>query len=294
MAAPPIVSPSSLYSCPPPPYSYPASTASSVVGGHNGYISPSDSRKGSDDDKEPQQSSRHSLPSISEALLNRGEAPLSITSLLSKTGPPQPQQSQPIPSRSPTSPSRRTYTDPPPRAPATSLSHSHSSPIYSEAPSRSPYSPRLTTDSGNPRSAGVNPYDGRYSAMQPPKTAPSPANISRPAMPAPQFRHSSPTYENVPRSAPTMNPSLTYGAYPTPYSYGPPMQPIPSYPPSSSPSYHPAWRYAEPDNDRSEDPRRAPSKDSPVKPGFGEAIKRHLEVFDLETSLNEASRLSGI
>ncbi|KAL2056029.1 hypothetical protein ABVK25_003671 [Lepraria finkii] len=33
MSAPPLISPSSIYSGPPPPYSYPSSTASSVIGG---------------------------------------------------------------------------------------------------------------------------------------------------------------------------------------------------------------------------------------------------------------------
>ena len=41
------------------------------------------------------------------------------------------------------------------------------------------------------------------------------------------------------------------------------------------------------DFERAEEARKTASKGSPVAPSFGETVKRHLERFDLETSLNE-------
>ncbi|KAL8686733.1 MAG: hypothetical protein Q9224_005355, partial [Gallowayella concinna] len=77
MPAPPLVSPSSMYSGPPPPYSYPSSTASSVVGGHtNGYMSsPIDARPIlNDDKKEQQQRTSTSLDNV-VVVQNRSGAP---------------------------------------------------------------------------------------------------------------------------------------------------------------------------------------------------------------------------
>ncbi|KAL8707076.1 MAG: hypothetical protein Q9220_007826 [cf. Caloplaca sp. 1 TL-2023] len=160
MSAPPLASPTSFHSGPPPPYSYSSSTASSVVGGHtNGYTSPSIDHRKSNEENEQYQSSRQSLPSIHEAL-NRDQ-PLSITSLLSQTAAP-----------------------PPP----TVLAQQHS--------------------------------------------------------------------------------------------------------PPASPSV-PSWRYRDQDAERSEEIRRNEIKESLAKPSFGEAVKRHLDHFDLETSLNEIAEGSG-
>ena len=70
----PLGSPSTVYSGPPPPYSYASSTATSIPG-MQGYISPPESttRRSTRDDKDSP--TRNSLPSIHEAL----GAPLSAT-----------------------------------------------------------------------------------------------------------------------------------------------------------------------------------------------------------------------
>ena len=40
--------------------------------------------------------------------------------------------------------------------------------------------------------------------------------------------------------------------------------------------------------------RKATAKEtSPPRPAYGESVKRHLDIFDLETSLNEVSIHSG-
>lgn len=49
----------------------------------------------------------------------------------------------------------------------------------------------------------------------------------------------------------------------------------------------PTWRSVGSDIDRAEEARKAASKGSPKHQAFGETVKRHLDIFDLETSLNE-------
>ncbi|KAL9014686.1 MAG: hypothetical protein Q9173_000658 [Seirophora scorigena] len=60
-----------------------------------------------------------------------------------------------------------------------------------------------------------------------------------------------------------------------------------------SPSNTSRWRCPEGENERVEDYRRNPMKEALVKPSYGEAVKRHLDNFDLETSLNEIAEGSG-
>ncbi|KAL8672369.1 MAG: hypothetical protein Q9168_003165 [Polycauliona sp. 1 TL-2023] len=70
----------------------------------------------------------------------------------------------------------------------------------------------------------------------------------------------------------------------------PPVNPS-HQPPSPSSSLN--WRYGESEPARPEEYRRVPVKENYEKRSFGEAIKRHLDNFDLETSLNEIAEGSG-
>lgn len=290
MPAPPLVSPSSMYSGPPPPYSYPSSTASSVVGGHtNGYISsPTEPRHVlNEDKKEHQQVPKQSLPSIHEAL-NRDQ-PLSITSLLTKTTaapPPTPQPAQYLPNHSPTSPGYRSYREPPSAGPPFNPTRTQSSPVHHSELPRLLHSPRPAADTSSNRHPSSAARESFYPSMLPPRTIPSPAPISRASISGLTFRHS-PPYESVPRPTPTMNPPHAYASYPIPCSYGPPMPSITSSHQPPSPSINSNWRYGEPEVDRSDEYRRVAAKESMEKRSFGEAVKRHLDNFDLETSLNE-------
>ncbi|KAI4118707.1 MAG: hypothetical protein LQ338_007358 [Usnochroma carphineum] len=295
MPAPPLASPSSMYSGPPPPYSYPSSTASSVVGGHtNGYISsPAEARKTSDEDKEQHNSSRQSLPSIHEAL-NRDQ-PLSISSLLTKAdAPPPPSQQIHLSSnRSPTSPVDRAYKDHPSTGPPATSPQVLSSPIYSQGPPRQHHSPRTALDTTNNRLPSSATRESHYPPMLPPRTIPSPAGVSRPPLSSTTLRCSSPPYDSAPRPAPAINQQHAYASYPTPYPYVPPMPSIVSSFQPPSPSNPPKWRYGESDVERPDDYRRHVMKEGLVKPSFGEAVKRHLDNFDLETSLNEVGLRIG-
>ncbi|KAI4191442.1 MAG: hypothetical protein L6R41_000093 [Letrouitia leprolyta] len=299
MPAPPLASPSSMYSGPPPPYSYPSSTASSVIGSHpngNGYISPpTESRKVFDDEKEQQQPGRQSLPSIHEAL-NR-EQPLSITSLLTKTSvPPPPPSSHQVhqsSNPSPTSPIRQSYPDVSLPGSTTAPARTRSSPIHSDGLLRTHHSPRPAVDTMSSRLSSTTSREAHYPPMLPPRTVPSPTGVTRAPLPPTTFRHSSPTYDSYPRPAPMVTSSQTYASFPTSYSYAPSISTVPAGYQPPSPLDPPKWRYGEPEAERNRDYRSHPVKDSMMKPTFGEAVKRHLDHFDLETSLNEIAECSG-
>lgn len=292
MPIPPLISPSNMYSGPPPPY-YPSSTASSVIG-HGGFISPTESRPkmtAVDDDKEPLSSHRHSLPSIHEALAN--ESPLSITSLLSK---PTPQPiSQPNQNHSSANVIPRSYPEGPPRAPL-SVANQHPTSTYhahdcSEKPAPPPFSPRSASDSKPSRFSAVNTHDPHYPPLQPSRTVSSPTDPMRPSQPI-QHQHASPVYERFQRPALPTN-SHPYNTCHAAYSYPPPSASIPSY---QTPHLQPSnWRSNGSEIDRVDEARRTASKGSPpAGQAYGESVKRHLDIFDLETSLNEVSTKTNV
>ncbi|KAL8817656.1 MAG: hypothetical protein Q9223_003558 [Gallowayella weberi] len=293
MPAPPLVSPSSMYSGPPPPYSYPSSTASSVVGGHtNGYLSsPIESRPIlNNDKKEQQQLIKQSLPSIHEAI-HKEPQPISITSLLSKAtpAPPPSHSTQQTSNHNPTSPSYRSYRDLPSAGPPSNPSRTQSSPNSHSDPAQSHRPPRPVIDTTSSRQPGSATREPHYPPMLPPRTIPSPSPVTRPAMPPSSFPLSSPAYEPVPRPTSLMNPQHPYNSYPIPHQYASPMSAKTSIHQPPSPSNGQTWRYPDREAERPEDLRRIGVKESLLKPSFGEAVKRHLDNFDLETSLNEVS-----
>lgn len=269
-----------MYSGPPPPYSYPSSTTSSVHGGHGGYVTPVEARK-TEEEKEPAAAHRQSLPSIQEALGTGNEAPLSITSLLSKPSPLQiPDSSH---NQSPTTTLPRSY----PETSRASSSHT----LTQQSPTtynireclekRTHYSPRAPADSAPSRYPASNSHETQYASIQPSRTVTSPNNSMRPTSQAIPTQQLSPLYDRTPRGPPMASPYL-HNHYPASYPY-------PSSMGSVSSSYQglqpPSWR-AGGEVDRAEEVRRSAGKPSP-RPQYGESVKRHLEAFDLETSLNE-------
>ncbi|KAL6715438.1 hypothetical protein ACLMJK_006399 [Lecanora helva] len=310
----PLISPSTVYSGPPPPYSYPSSAASSTVGGdRNGsgagagnYMSPPETRRTSGDEKEPLTSQRQSLPSITEALGGE-QQPLSISSLLSTSAP---QQKAPHTSQNPISPVARSYLDAVPKGPPDSLPHQTSSHRPQDTPDRTTRamypSPAPTatattnTDSRFP-SLSTFPSMSSYESYHPPpsaKTIPSPSTYSRPgASPIQRNKPSSPLVDKVPgTSAAPSNIPFGYNvhAYQPSTTFGPSTPGVSSY---RTPTLQQQsnWRppYGHPD-ERMEEIRKAMSKEStPPKQAYGEHVKRHLDIFDLESSLNEIAEGSG-
>lgn len=310
MSAPPLISPS-IYSCPPPPYSYPSSAASSVVGGAGSglsavgagtgvgnYLSQAEPRRTVGDDKEhPHTSQRLSLPSISEALTGDQQQPISISSLLSSTTP-QPKFSL-IP-KSPTTPVARSYLETYPKGPPDSFpQHTSSScrqPQPSDRTSGSNYSPRIITSVAENRFSTSHPIDTRQPVPQPPRTISSPSHYARPGaspiQPQQNFVPPSPMHEKITRPVPppASNPPFGYNVnnYQPGYSYPTATPGVPSY---RTPTLPPStWRGTAPEIERVEEMRKATDKEtSPPRPAYGESVKRHLDIFDLETSLNEVS-----
>ena len=291
MPAPPLASPS-IYSGPPPPYSYPSSTASSVVGVNNGYISPPKTRQPTEEDKEvPAPPKLQSLPSIHEALSSNDQT-ISISSLLSKPAVSQ-QPSQQPPLASPTSPVSRTHPDTTPIRPPLSLPQAQQ-PLYrppeiTEKSSRPQFSPRLPNDPQPPRFLPVSTQS--YVPPQS-RTVSSPMAQSYPTASAPQLRHSSPSHDASLRSAPSLTSQPQYSPFHHAYqNYSLSSSTIPPYQ-QSGPLPPLTWRSSGSDLDREHEVRKAISKGSPKYQTYGETVKRHLDIFDLETSLNEVRQFS--
>lgn len=304
MPAPPLISPS-IYSGPPPPYSYPSSAASLVVGGGGSgpgtvgaghYIPQAETRRTSGDDKEHLPTTqRMSLPSISEALTGDQQQPISISSLLSSTTP-QPKFS--VMPKSPASPVGRSYLEAFPKGPPDSFPQNASSyrpPQPSDRSSGPNYSPRTAASLGESRFPAMPSFDSHQPVPPPPRTISSPSHYSRPGaspiQPQQNFVPPSPMHEKTTRAAPPA-PNASFGysvnTYQPAYSYlpstpGVPSRRTPTLPPST-------WRSTAPEIERVDEMRKATAKEtSPPRPAYGESVKRHLDIFDLETSLNEVS-----
>lgn len=277
MPAPPLISPSNIYSGPPPPYSYPSSTTSSVHGGHGGYITPVEARK-TEEEKEPPAAHRQSLPSIQEALGSGNEAPLSITSLLSKPSPLQIPDSNH--NQSPTTTIVRSYAETSRGPPHTLAQQSPTTYNFRNLEKQTQYSPRASSDSAPSRYPASNSHETHYTNIQPSRAVTSPTNPMRPtSQTIPPTQQLSPVYDRAPRHP--MTPQYAHNHYQASYPYPPSISSVSSYQ-SLQPT---SWRSGG-EVDRAEEVRRSAGKPSP-RPQYGESVKRHLEAFDLETSLNE-------
>ena len=291
--APTILSPSTMYSGPPPPYSYPSSTTASSISGLNGYISPPESRRTSDDDKEPPQPpqappipSLQSLPSIHEAL--GGDQPLPYTSVappanLAQSLPTAPTQSPTIHIPRPQPEKNGIESHGP--YPSTQLPRAnYTSSQASERLSNLPHSHLSSEDKAHPFTSINRQEPAPLSAPPKPYTSPVSRHIYSPRM-SHLDRLSPPNTQSTHSST-----SMQSQAPRTPY------QPAYSYPPSApnqtAHSHHyyqqPAWRADGSEIDRAEEMRKAAPRGSPISGHqYGESVKRHLDIFDLETSLNE-------
>lgn len=282
-----------MYSGPPPPYSYPSSTASSVTG-LAGYISPPESRRTSENDKEAPSSHRQSLPSIHEAL--SAEQPLSYSAPHSSA--PSSQSHHPASTLTPTTPIPRSHPETSPKGPPNPFSlgqplGSYSAqtyqarPLQLQQPSFAPSEPKFSA---------VNSRESKGSHLNPVRTVPPNIDTLRTSVPNLLQSRTSPAYDSGPNSAASMNSQNGYHPYQPSYTY----QPQPS---SAGPStynapnpYHgsslhpPTWRSDGSEINRAEEGRKAAIRAGSLGgQAYGESVKRHLDIFDLETSLNEVS-----
>jgi hypothetical protein len=298
-AAVAMVSPSFPFSCPPPPYSHPP-TANAALAAQSGLISPPESRRTSGDEPAPIHSTRQSLPSIHEAL---GGSDPALSSYPPQTSAPPtsaPSFYQPPATSSMSELHRRSFTAGPPatQEPHPSLSHpSPHSPFTSRTP-HTPHTPTSTADilSRPPLYAPHAPpqQHPKLPTLQPIRTGNSPVTSLRPSLTGYQQQQPSPAYDShpAPQSAPaTSQYSSGFPQFPqSTFSFNPPT-PGSTYPGTAPPRYPPGpptWRQ---DTMRPED-RQQDSRMAGMPLPYGESVKRHLDNFDLEASLNEVRLLT--
>lgn len=274
---------------PPPPYSHvhgPPPTNS----WHPSVHTPPESRRTSEHEKETAKP-RQSLPSISEAL---GKVD-NQASFASTTVPPSSLQSAP-PSQSqntaPPSPAPRRSCpmEPPQLATSTAYSGSSSYPRHTQyrpEPSRqSSYPP---PDSARPASAAFpHALETPSSHLQtsqascrppPPSTALSRAEERSPSYDQQYSAHSA-------NSTSSMGPpsSFPYGYTPFPPRYA---NATPSTSGSSGPIYQPSTTYGPPPSSQPSWKLDSTRYDDRGLAHHSDTVKRHLDFFDLEASLNE-------
>lgn len=280
-------------------------SASAVPGSLAGLLSPPESRRTSGDDNDVHKpAARQSLPSISEAL--------GAEQALPYPGPVPPPPSVPaptsqhyLPASANTSPSdtRKRPFEPdsysaqgpsnpfshPPRSPFISTSASQVPPPPPPPQSHLDSTPRPPYDPRPPYSAPQ--HNPRLPSLQPIKTTQSPPpSIARPNPPYSSYPPApSPGYEpSAPQAAESMNHQYGYSQY----SSYPPSAPAPSgppaaYPPSTSVYSAPPRYYPTSLRDNTEARLEEKKLNRASLAPYGESVKRHLESFDLEASLNE-------
>lgn len=304
MASPlhPFAGPSHMHS------SHQSPAASAVPGALAGLLSPPDSRRTSGDEKDAQRpTARQSLPSIHEAL--GSEQSLSFPT--SVPPPPAlasaPQHYLP-PSATASPPDPRTRSFPPdfngsqgstnpfahPRSPFLGTPTSQGPPPPPPPPP--PHTqidslPRPSFSEGRP-SFSTPQHNSKLPTLHPLKTTQSPpTSAARPNVSYSSYPPPSTAYENpAPQSAGSMNHHYSYSQYPPSYPLSAPSASAPNsaYPPSTS-TYSAPPRYPPPTWRDSAEMAHLEEKKinrASLAP-YGESVKRHLESFDLEASLNE-------
>ena len=277
-----------MYSNQPLPYSSYGTPPTANMGSlQSGYISPPESRRTLEEEKEkqapPQQ--RQSLPSIHEALGN--DNPLPYHGPPTSAAPQQQVHHAPPPHSSspgfvgcsggeaPTGPPN------PFSNPAFSHHHHHHQQLQAEA-SRSSLTSLNTSES---RNASLNSLSSGKSPTQSERTAVTSISGSQNS-----------GYEySAPASAGSVASPNSYTPQP-PFSQSFSFQ---SQPPLNTQSYHSAhydarpysgtpWKSAAPEPARVEEMRNGYAG-RPALPGHADSVKRHLDIYDVETSLNEVS-----
>ncbi|KAF2140580.1 uncharacterized protein K452DRAFT_48515 [Aplosporella prunicola CBS 121167] len=292
-----MISPSFPFSCPPPPYAHHTPTASAPPAGLASLISPPESRRTSGEEREHKQPARQSLPSIHEALASDqpmpyppSQTPAAPTSAAQYGPPPPPAAAIPHPDAA-----RRHYSQDMP---------SRDSPgLYSQPAPRSPYMkpPFAQNQPEPPRPTLPNSHNPKLPTLHPLRTEQPPVENPRSSFSYGYTQAPSPGYQ--PQSAGAMQQQpFGYSTYPAavPYPYSaappPPHAPGPAYPASASAysaqgGYPPSWRSDGAEVRRAEESKRAGRNAGPAL--YGESVKRHLDNFDFEASLNEIAEGSG-
>ncbi|KAJ5161281.1 Zinc finger NHR/GATA-type [Penicillium capsulatum] len=265
----PLLSPGAMYTGHPLPYAYapPATSAPAQPG----YHSPTESRRALEDDKD-KSASRQSLPSIHEALGN----------------------DNPLPYPAPTSgpPPQSGHAAPPSHLIGRSSGEGPAGPPnpFSNGPAagslmREPGYPHQA-EAARTSVASVNTQESRNASLHSLSTGKSPTQSANTGHTSVSGSQNSSAYDySAPPSAGSVASPNGYGHFTPNYSF--PQQPSgPTYPPApyDNRTYMGAPRVEE------------------VKGGFmarpipgqphSDSVKRHLDIYDVETSLNEIAEMS--
>ncbi|EAW09932.1 GATA-type sexual development transcription factor NsdD [Aspergillus clavatus NRRL 1] len=285
----PLVSPTTMYPNQSSPYSYQPSAASALA--QPGYISSPDSRRALEEEKEKQlQPQRQSLPSIHEALRNDNSLPY-----------PAPPTSAPPP---------QTHHAPPPHAlvsrPAGDGPSGPPNPFLNGTPTGQylrdppfPHQSQLQADASRSSLASINTQDSRNPSLQSLNSGKSPTHSAKTGLTSITGSQAGSGYEySAPASAGSVASPNGYASYSQPYAFH-------SQPPSSAPAYPSAghhdtrpysgtsWKPGPPEPVRVEELKNglAGRPAVPVPPQ-SDSAKRHLEIYEVESSLNEIAELS--
>ncbi|KAL4783180.1 hypothetical protein BJX76DRAFT_358230 [Aspergillus varians] len=266
----PLISPTTMYPNQPLSYSYSTTPTSTAPG----YISPPESRR-ADDEKE--KAPRQSLPSIHEALGN--DNPLPYPHPPTSAPPQQPNSAQP-PHHLSSNLVGRSGGDGPSGPPNPFINGSS----FLRESSLS-HQTQLQTEASRSSLASLNTQDSRNASLHSISSGKSPTQSASTGITSTSGSQTGPAYDyNAPPSAGSVASPNGYGGFSQPF----PFQP---QPPPGAPAY-PAVSY---------DPRPYGTRVDEVKGGIqgppfaglpNDSAKRHLDVYDFETSLNEMVDLS--
>lgn len=269
----PLLSPTNMYPGQQSPFSYSTSTHNAAP--PPGYISPPDSRRALEEDKERISQQRQSLPSIHEALGN--ESPLPYPGPPTSVAPTQ--QTQHPPPRAPSLVSRPGGEAP--QGPPNPFSNGASTgPFMRDSTYQQP---QLQGDVSRSTIGSVNTRDSRNPSLQSLASSnKSPTQSAKTGITSISGSQHSSGYEySAPGSA---------GGVTSPNGYGPIHHTFPfqSQPPPGAPSY-PTSHY---DTRPYMAPSWKPGVGEPIRPPisghpYGDSVKRHLDIYDVESSLNE-------
>ncbi|RDW86910.1 GATA-type sexual development transcription factor NsdD [Aspergillus mulundensis] len=253
----PLVSPTAMYPNNPLPFSY--STTPTSAG--PGYISPPEPRRAED---EKEKAPRQSLPSIHEALGNDNPLPYPAPT----SAPPQQPNSAPPPHHLSSNFVGRSSGEGPSGPPNP---FSNGSSFLRE--SSLSHQPQLQTEPSRSSLASLNTTDSRNASLHSISSGKSPTQSASTGITSINGSQTGPAYDyNAPPSAGSVASPSGYSGFSQPY-------PFQSQPPPGAPVY-PAAAYE--------------SRPYEVKSGipgpFGhqnDSAKRHLDVYDIESSLTE-------
>lgn len=270
-----------MYSGQPPPYSY--STPAHNPGAPPGYISPPDSRRAFDEEKEKlAQQQRQSLPSIHEALGN--ENPLPYTAPPTSAPPAQQAHAPPRPLSSSLAkrPSAEGPSGPPNPFSSSSSGSMFRDPQFQQPPLQADVS-RSSMNTQESRNPSLNSLGS--SGRSPTQSAKTGVTSISGSQPSSGYEYSAP-----PSAGSVASPN-GYGAIPPSFSFQ--SQPPPNAPSYPASQYDPRsymglpWKPAGGEPIPAEDLKGGLGR--PVLPGhpYGDSVKRHLDIYDVEASLNE-------